>query len=264
MIMLNSDRMQRSDGFQLTSPDVRAGVQADSAWPSAILFETAEQIYQRVYRVLKPRSPLPDVQVCFEKFANADSFIRLEEGQLSVRITDLLKGAPAPILESLAFILLSKLLKKKVAPVYSERYRLFLNRRDMRARAQRTRQERGRKLYLDAKGKFHDLAELFERLNHSHFHGLMARPVLGWSLRRSRTRLGHYDPSHNAIVISRIFDQHQIPSLALEYVMFHEMLHLRFPVDHSGSRRCVHTKAFKIAEKEFPGYAEAKQLLKNL
>src|ERR1035438_8620037 len=36
--------------------------------------------------------------------------------------------------------------------------------------------------------------------------------------------LGHFDPSHNAIVISRIFDQPAVPPLALEYVVFHEML----------------------------------------
>ena len=54
------------------------------------------------------------------------------------------------------------------------------------------------------------------------------------------------------IVISRIFDRPRTPRLALEYVMFHEMLHLRFPVDHSGARRCVHTTEFKADEKQFP------------
>ena len=80
---------------------------------------------------------------------------------------------------------------------------------------------------------------------------MLGQPELGWSLRRSRTTLGHFDPSHNAIIISRIFDEGTVPALALEFVMFHEMLHLQFPVDHSGSRRCVHTREFKQAEKQF-------------
>ncbi len=92
----------------------------------------------------------------------------------------------------------------------------------------------------------------------------MGRPQLGWSRGASRRMLGHFDPSHNAIVISRIFDRPETPLLALEYVMFHEMLHLRFPVDHSGMRRCVHTKEFKEAEKQFPQFKEAKELLKKL
>jgi predicted metal-dependent hydrolase len=207
---------------------------------------------------------VPPVEIRFEKFAGANSFIRLEGGRLLVRITDLLEDAPSPIAEALAYILLAKLFRKKIPPVFDTRYRLFLSRRDMRKRAQLIRQERGRKLLRSPQGEFYDLEEVFETLNCQHFHGLMARPSVGWSVVRSRTRLGHFDPSHNAITISRVFDQSHIPRLALEYVMFHEMLHLRHPVEHSGTRRCVHTKEFKAEEKLFPRYREARLLLKSL
>jgi predicted metallopeptidase len=66
------------------------------------------------------------------------------------------------------------------------------------------------------------------------------------------------------IIISGIFDDFRTPRLALEYVMFHEMLHLHYPVDHSGARRCVHTPDFKAHEKLFPKLKEAKELLKKL
>jgi hypothetical protein len=52
--------------------------------------------------------------------------------------------------------------------------------------------------------------------------------------------------------------------LALEYVMFQEMLHLRYPVDHTRARRCVHTMEFKEAERKFPDWKEAKEMLKRL
>ncbi|MGA3023161.1 MAG: hypothetical protein ABSF98_00175 [Bryobacteraceae bacterium] len=42
------------------------------------------------------------------------------------------------------------------------------------------------------------------------------------------------------------------------------MLHLRFPVDHRGARRCVHTPEFKQAEKQFEGYQQAREILKRL
>jgi hypothetical protein len=93
---------------------------------------------------------------------------------------------------------------------------------------------------------------------------MMARPDLGWTVRSSRTTLGHYDPSHHAIVLSSILDRPEVPRIAVEYVMFHEMLHLRYPVDHRGSRRCVHTPEFKAAEKEFPRLKEAREALKHL
>jgi hypothetical protein len=89
-------------------------------------------------------------------------------------------------------------------------------------------------------------------------------PRLGWSRGVSRSMLGHFDPSHNAIIISRIFDQPGRPALAVEYVMFHEMLHLQYPVDHNGARRRVHTKEFREAEKKYPQLKEAKDILKRL
>jgi len=95
---------------------------------------------------------------------------------------------------------------------------------------------------------------------------LLGRPQLGWSRRASRSMLGHFDPSHNAIIISRILDQPRdpAPAVALEYVMFHEMLHLRYPVEHAAARRRVHTREFRQAEKEFPQLKEAKEILKRL
>jgi predicted metal-dependent hydrolase len=76
--------------------------------------------------------------------------------------------------------------------------------------------------------------------------------------------LGHFDPAHNAIIISRVFDRAAVPALALDYVMFHEMLHLQYPVDHSGARRRVHTREFREAERRFPHRLEAKDIIKRL
>jgi hypothetical protein len=129
---------------------------------------------------------------------------------------------------------------------------------------QQVNQERGRKLILAPQGDAYDLEHIFEDLNFQHFHGLMARPVLGWSRKASRTALGHYDAAHHTIVISKLLDRQEVPRLAVEYVMFHEMLHLRHPAEHRGERRCVHTPNFKAAEQQFPSLAEAKRILARL
>ena len=194
---------------------------------SSLFFESPEEIYARVFRELKPRTAAPEIRVEFCRFANADSFIRFKDGWLEIRISDLLAGAPSPVLEALAHILLGKLYRKPIARIYAHRYRLYLNRRDVRRQAHLVKQIRGRKFISGPKGE-------------------------------------HFDPSHNAIIISRIFDRKAAPALALEYVMYHEMLHLRFPVDHTGARRRVHTKEFREAEKKFPQLKDAKELLKRL
>jgi hypothetical protein len=254
--MLNSKEMQA----------LREGLAPDpliSAVQSTLFFETPAEMYARVFRELKPRSTPPAIRVDFCPFANADSFVRLTEDGIHVRVTDLLEGAPAPVTKALAYILLGKLFRRPVPRLYAHRYRLYLNRRDMRRQMHLIRQIRGRKFVSGPTGAHHDLGEVFEELNARFFDGLMGRPLLGWSRRASRSMLGHFDPSHNAIIISRIFDTPKVPRLALEYVMFHEMLHLRYPVDHNGVRRRVHTREFRAAEKTFPRLCEAKEILKG-
>ena len=224
----------------------------------------AVEIYARVFRQLRPRTPLPSIRVQFRSYANANAQVKLQEGVLEIKMADTLAGAPEPVIEALAEILLSKLFRRAVPSECNERYRRYLNRRDVRRSLDLVRQVRGRKRVQPPQGQCYNLEELFEELNFKYFHGLMARPRIGWSAYSSRTMLGHYDPSHNVIVLSRVLDQPNTPRLAVEYVMFHEMLHLRHPAEHNGSRRCVHTKAFKTAEKQFEGLKEAKALLRNL
>jgi predicted metal-dependent hydrolase len=231
---------------------------------SALFFESPAQIFARVHREIRPRTPVPQIEIIYKRFANANSDVRLASGAIRVRISDVLEDAPAPVTEALAHILLGKLYRKPAAAQYTHRYRLYLNRKDMRREINLVRSTRGRKAHAGPEGSVHHLERIFEELNGKYFGGMMARPALGWSHIRSRTRLGHFDPSHNMIVISRIFDDVRAPLLALEYVMYHEMLHLEYPVDHSGARRCVHTPEFKAHEKLFPQFKEAKALLRKL
>ncbi len=235
-----------------------------SGLQTSLFFESPAQIYARVFGELKPRTKPPAIRVEFRPFANADSSIRMTEAGLHVRVADVFEGAPAPVTEALAHILLGKLFRRPIARAYTHRYRLYLNRRDVRQRMHVVRQIRGRKFVSGPVGAHHHLEQIFEDLNARFFDGLMGRPLLGWSRGASRSMLGHFDPSHNAIIISRIFDTNRVPKLALEYVLFHEMLHLRYPVDHRGARRRVHTREFREAEKRFPLFREAKELLKRL
>lgn len=230
---------------------------------SALFFESIEQIYERVFRNIRPRTPVPVIAVRFRKYANANSRIRLSQGELSVDISDLLKNAPAPVQEALASILISKLFKRPQEPDWMARYRRFLNRADMRRDLAELKRQRGRKSYRHPHGEVYDLCALFEEINHEYFGGLMARPGLGWSLRISRTMLGHYDPCHHVIVLSSVLDRSDAPPNAVRYVMFHEMLHLRYPTEHRGARRCVHTPEFKKAEKEYAHFKEAKRELQK-
>ena len=200
----------------------------------------------------------------FYAFANVNNTIRMREGQLFVRLSDLLEGAPENVLESIAHILLAKIYRKPIETAHATRYRRYVSSHDIAAKAHLVRQIRGRKRIASARGHVYHLEKIFDDLNQSFFHGLLARPQMTWSQVRSRQSLGHYDPAHNAIVVSRIFDHPRVPRCAVEYIVYHEMLHLKHPVKLRGSRRCVHSREFLAEENLFPYLQQAKAFLKTL
>jgi hypothetical protein len=228
---------------------------------AALFFETIEEIYARVFREIRPRTSTPEVIVRYKRYANANSRISLQNGRLLVEISDLLQSAPSPIQEALATVLLCKLFGKPPDKNCLAQYRRYLNRAEMRRSLHSVKRERGRKRYRKPQGLVYDLEQIFARLNEQYFHGLMAPPALGWSLRASRIILGHYDPCHHVIVLSCALDSADAPEIAVRFVMFHEMLHLRYPTENRGIRRCVHTPEFKRAERQFDEYAKARQEL---
>ena len=222
------------------------------------------EIFHQSHRELRPFSALPDLKVEFRAFANINNTIRLREGRLLVRLSDLLEGAPDTVLRAIAHILLAKMYRKPVDRSQAARYRKYVASHEIARKAHLVRQMRGRKLLRAPQGRYYDLNEIFEDLNTRYFHGLMARPQMSWSQSRTRRILGHYDPAHNAIVISRMFDHPAVPRYAVEYIVYHEMLHLKYPVRLRGSRRCVHSSEFQAEEKLFPQLAEATAFLKRL
>jgi hypothetical protein len=221
-------------------------------------------ILQRAYRDLRPRTPMPEFRAEFFPFVNINNTIRLRHDVVKVRVSDLLEGAPDEVLYAIAHILIAKLYRKPVDPALARRYRQHCGRRDLNAKAHLVRQVRGRKRIAGARGHVYDLEAIFEELNTRFFYGLLARPQMTWSRDHARNALGHYDPAHNAIVVSRVFDRLQVPRYAVEYIVYHEMLHLKHPVRLRGSRRCVHPPQFQAEEKLFPQLDEAKRFLKTL
>jgi hypothetical protein len=221
-------------------------------------------LLHETYRELRPRAPLPEFDVQFYPFVNINNTVRLAQGRMKLRLSDLLEGAPQPVLKAIVHILMAKIYRKPIDATQASRYRRYISSRDMMEKARQVRQIRGRKRLESPRGIYYNLEEVFDTLNVRFFYGLLGRPQMSWSAERSRHLLGHYDPAHNAIIISKVFDQARVPRLAMEYIMFHEMLHLKHPVKMRGSRRCVHGKDFREDENAFPQVDEARRFLKTL
>lgn len=221
-------------------------------------------IFEQEYRALRPRAPMPPFDIRFRRFTSLNTTILLREGHLKVNLSDILESAPKPILHAIAHILIAKLYRKPIDAALNNRYRRYATSEAVVRQSERIRQTRGRKRISTARGNHYDLDEIFDALNMRFFHGLMGRPMLTWSEHSARRLLGHYDSAHNTIMISRVFDRRTAPRYAVEYLMYHEMLHLRHPVKAKNGRRCVHSREFQEEEKLFPELELAKKYLKTL
>ena len=212
---------------------------------------------------------MPLLEVKLRRFTSLNTTIRLRRdqdgmGRLVVRLSDLLENAPESVHQAIAHILLAKLYRKPVAPMHADRYRRYAQSEAVSRQAEQMRQIRGRKIISSPQGKIYDMNEVFESVNRRFFHGLMGRPILTWSAHVAKRMLGHYDAAHNTIVVSRVFDRPGTPRYAIEYLLYHEMLHLKHPVKVRAGRRCVHSREFQAEERLFPELDLAREFLKRL
>ena len=226
---------------------------------------TLEPIFQKAHLLLKPRTPLPEIHVEFFPFAGLTHTARLRDNRLLIRVSDLLQDAPEDVLASLALILLAKIYRRRVDERYHAIYRAFILDSDIQQRARTARTIRGRGPRPDnAKGRWQNLDVNFDRLNAEYFSGKMERPRLAWSATRSRRILGRYDATHHTIFVSLVFDSPLTPDFVLDYILYHELLHIHHPSRARDCRSINHTPEFRADEQKFKSYKKATDWIKKL
>jgi hypothetical protein len=221
------------------------------------------EIFTESYQELRLGRLCPRIHVEFYPFVGINHTIRLRNEELRVRLSDLLTEAPEPVIKVLSIILLAKLYRRRIHPGMAFAYHAFINSPEMKQKAFQVRGHRGRKRQLDPRGRCYDLRILFEKLNSQCFDCSMGQVAVGWSRRKSSRILGHFDPSHNSITISRIFDEPEVPEHVISYILFHEMLHARLMTSSNFDLRNLHSAQFKKEEKRFKWYREANDWLKK-
>jgi hypothetical protein len=119
-------------------------------------------------------------------------------------------------------------------------------------------------MLTSAQGEIYDLAKIFAKLNRRYFSNELEKPALTWSQRRTRSILGHHDRVYQSITISKTLDSEEVPEWFVEYILYHEMLHIKHPARLIKGRRYYHTTAFRQDERRFPYYQEAQQWLERV
>ncbi|NNE99436.1 MAG: M48 family metallopeptidase [Pyrinomonadaceae bacterium] len=225
--------------------------------------EEITKFYKKAFDIFDAGRETPEIKVSFYPYVNINHTIRIRNGKILVRIAEILKSAPLQIQEALAIILVAKLLGKKTPQKARSTYRDYINSEEVQKRALANKREKGRKVLTKPKGKYYDLENIFGKLNLIYFNNSIPATTLSWSTRKTFRRLGHHDSAHNAIVISRSLDNKKVPKFVVEYVVYHEMLHIKHPTKHRNGRRYNHTPEFKHDEEKFMYFDEAEEWISN-
>ncbi len=242
----------------------QAGSRARTSRTSGTQIPGAAQVFHRIYTRLGCNGRPPHFTVEFYPYSNLVNTIRLRDDAAYVRLSDILRDAPLRVLEAAAAILLGRLYRRRAPRDMIDVYRHFSVARGTHRRVLATRRLRGRRIVRDAKGMAHNLGPIFSHLNRRYFHGKLHRPQLGWSSRHWRAQLGCFDPGLDQIVINTRLDNDQVPQFVVEYVMYHEMLHVRHPIRVAACGLQSHSAAFRAEERRYAHYNRARTFLERL
>src|SRR6195256_635660 len=183
--------------------------------------------FQDAFHHLGLNRGLPVIDVRFYPYAGLRHTIRLRSGQVYVRLSDICKDSPPEVLRALAFVLVARLLGKKIPAVHERTYRDYSLTPEVMRSSDIARRGRGRKMISSAQGKTYDLDKMFSKLNRRYFDSTLEKPTLTWSQRKTRSILGHHDRVYETITISKSLDTTQVPEWFVEFILYHEMLHIK-------------------------------------
>ncbi len=207
---------------------------------------------------------IPVIDVRFYPYAGLRHTIRVRSGQVYVRLSDICKNSSPEVLRALAFVLVARLLGKKVPAVHERTYRDYSLAPEVMRSSDLARRGRGRKMISSAKGSVYDLDKMFSKLNRRYFDSTLEKPALTWSQRKTRSILGHHDRVYETITISKSLDSSQVPDWFVEYILYHEMLHIKHMARMINGRRYYHTTAFRLDERRFTRYEDAQRWLEQV
>lgn len=204
-----------------------------------------------------------NIEAIFYPYIGLRHTIRRKGSTWVVRISDHCRSAPGPVLEAICMILACKVMRKNPSSEFVRAYELFRKDPSVVDAVRKRRLLKGRKHIASNEGKYHSLQDIYQDLNRRYFNSQIEIERIGWGIRRSRARLGHYDPVHNTITLSPILDSPSVPKYVLGYVVYHEMLHSVF--EDLSNRRIHkhHPPELRRAERAYPDFDKAKKFLKS-
>lgn len=213
-------------------------------------------LLQSLYKQELKEVKFTKLSVLFYPYKSLTHKIKLENDLVKVKLSDLVKEAPLEVHRAIARILVSKLLRRKISQKDRKTYEDFL-----KSESEKIREELRKRLKPNSKGEFYDLEEIFENVNRTYFNNAIPKPIIRWSPRKTKKRLGYCNLTRSVITVSRSLDDKRVPRYVLDYVMYHELLHIKHQFSNRNGKNFVHTKEFRKDERKFKNFEKAQKWL---
>ena len=191
------------------------------------------------------------------------SYSRNDDG-LAVQISDILvENSPDEVLEAVAHLIMLGACKG----AYSSHKRLLFekHKRTLESDDKIIREllHRDGRIRFGARGSHFDLKERFDAVNSEYFNGVVPELNLAWTSKAEKTRWGYTYRERKLIVVNRQLDGPRVPTFVVDYILYHEMLHIVHKGLLSRFGREDHYVDFYRDEKRFRRYEEAEEWLKR-
>jgi hypothetical protein len=225
--------------------------------------DTLQWICQSILHDVFPEFRHQTIHACFYPYIGLTHTMRRKQSSWIIRISDHCMRAPSPVIEAIVTILACKVLHKRPPKKSLQLYEHYRNEPLISEAVNTRRRQKGKKHFSVHAGKHHSLVEIYREVNHKYFNDQIEIRKIGWGLRKSRARLGHYDPVHHTIMLSPVLDSPKVPGMVLGFIVYHEMLHAVFEGTSSHNTHKHHPPEFRRTEKAHPDFAKTKIFLRE-
>lgn len=116
----------------------------------------------------------------------------------------------------------------------------------------------------DSKGQYHDLSASFGRTNQKYFNNKLQKPSLAWNQIITGRQMGLWVPTTKSLIVSIALDTPNLPEFVIDFVMYHELLHMDIGTKVINGRFFVHTPEFKRRERQHEYHTQARKMISAL
>jgi len=181
--------------------------------------------------------------------------------QLEIMVSDYIADAPDPVLMDLSETIIDMVKGRPYE--YGKEYLEWVTSDDFILNNRKAYIRRSKNITRDPVGKERDLIESIDRLLDSSL--LTSEDIQNsfftWTVHPNYRKVGYCSPMMRVVAVSSALDNISTPDYVIDFVVYHESLHLR--QGYRPTKR-AHDVSFKREERLFPKFKEAERYLNEL